>query len=192
VIAYQVPDADRDAHFVLPLDATGHAAEPFAYHGTKRSPVEILLDVTAEQRGRIVAARLTPAPGGAEVASSCVDKRSGSATTRATGWTWSTTFRPFPREGLVVVAIGPAGSPLPWEPRWTGDHAGRDVVFPDDCVILILPDEHPRAEKELARARTKAAVAAPFQIAGAVLFIPPVLALYGVAYVLYGGNLPRC
>src|SRR4051812_31080897 len=55
VVAYQVPGTEREARFVLPLESA--AAGPFVYHGAKRSPTEILLDVPAEQRARILAAR---------------------------------------------------------------------------------------------------------------------------------------
>jgi hypothetical protein len=185
VVAYQAPWADRDALFVVPVGSA--EGEPFVYHGTKRSPSEILADLTPERRQRILAARLTSAPGGWQGWPGAGGDGSGGP--RATR-PFSTPFRAYPEDGLILVAIGRAGSVDAPEPHWVEDSAGRRLRYPEDCTILILPDEQPRDERELARERTKAVLLLPFQIVAGVAFIPAVLTIYTVGFVT--GTLPRC
>jgi hypothetical protein len=178
---------DRVAVFALPVDAEGRPEGPFLYRGRKRTPQAILDEIGAGPRQEVMTARLPYVTMRDRRERECGGGGGGGG---GGGWVWTKGYRPDGCDGPVVVAIAPTGRGLEelrderkWQ-NWRDEN--REVTFPADCVVMLLPPEQPRPAADLAWARTKAALLTPVAVAADVAVVPPLLVLI----LILGG--PRC
>jgi hypothetical protein len=185
LLAYHTPESSQSL-FALPLSTDGRPLpEALVYHGHQRTPAQVLTDLTEQQRRDIVETRLDPA--GADRAATAPSQPGA-----ATDWHWSKTYYPDRRCQVALVALSRRAMPGNMS-RSTDDCGckddGRDVVFPDDAIVLLLPMSQPRPAADLGRARAAALAVTPLTVA-ADLVIYPTVGLFVMAIYALGG--PRC
>lgn len=142
----------------VPLDASGEPAAPFAYHGTAKTPAEVVGDLKPEQ---VAAARAATARlnfGGAPSPKTWPGFREPDEPRR--DHSWQTTS-----SGITVFAyrITPTGtvSPVYDDEPWTAD-----------VHVAILPVEAARPPGDKANAALRAVLLAPVTIGLDVLTLP--------------------
>jgi hypothetical protein len=186
VVEACVSSSGAPDYFVVPLEADGRPAAPFRYEGEARNLLAIAAekghphgpDADSFAATRVLHATLDRPAERSRVTQSpayrpldvepCADPRHYTAPTwESNNGVLVTALRlghdgqltPAPGE-RTGAAIGADGRRIPSATRPT-DTRGQDILWPDDCIFVVLPQRQPRPARDVAASRFGAALMTP-------------------------------